>query len=1228
MRRRVRTALVLVAVLIGAGSGAGVTPVPGLAAPPAVRSGAVLGGTVPGGTVGGGAVSGGAARAITLITGDVVSLAPAGDGRYAATVRPAPGRESIAFRTTEAGDGLQVLPVDAVPLIKSGQLDAELFDVEHLLAEGYGDAESPALPLIVQSGADSLRTLRTSGTTALPSVGAVAVRADKKSLSSFWQSRMRARAAAPGKIWLDGRVRAAADPSVEQVGARAAADPNVKQAGARVADPNVKQAGVPAADPDVKQAGARAAADPNVEQIGAPAAWRAGLDGAGVTVAVLDTGVDATHPDLAGRVTAARDFSGSGSTADGFGHGTHVASIAAGGRGVAPGARLLVGKVLDDTGNGYESGIIEGMQWAVDSGARVINMSLGGSATDGTDPMSVAVDELSAGGALFVVAAGNEGGDYTVGTPGAATSALTVGAVDRDDRLAEFSSRGPRLQDQGLKPEITAPGVDIVAARAAGTAMGTPVDELYTAASGTSMATPHVAGAAAILAQQHPGWSGSRLKDGLVTSAGSRSDASVYGQGAGRVDLGRATTATVTGTGVADFGLQAVSRTVTYDNAGTTPVTLTLAASMPGVTAPATVTVPAGASAAVTLTLDRDGGRKGVLGGWLSATGPGGVLVTTALGGTVDPPHHRVTFAATGQDGKPTAVPVFQMFGDDGRFDILGYLDSGQAGSVDVAEGDYLVDATLAVGTGMHPEDTLVTIPELHVDRDLTVVLDARKARPIRIETPKPAQQQAVLSYYVHRVTGGGRQIDNGFMDFSATERVNVTPTAPLRRGVYEFSSRWQLVAPFARASFAGAGTYDLRPMPATPVFTGTRHYSLAATGRNRAVIVAVDGDEYEAVARAADAGAALVLLMRGPDTAAWSTWDPSVEERLPIPALLISHDVGTRVARAGSVDLTMTPDSPYLYDVLQVSAGRVPAQIVHRVTAANSYRVTSRYADNGGLGWVREQRFGWRPWQEYAWNDRQRAAATPSVREEWVSAGDSLWQHHVHQDYPWSDLGSALDSGFADVPRSYPRPGAATETWAGPVVRPATPAGYVNERAGNVLRLRVADFVDASDRHFTVDEADRSAARLYRDGTLISETRDAWRDIAVPAGAATYRLAVTTERGGDEWQYGRSTSTEWTFRSSRAGALPMLRIGYAAPVSLGGAATTRPHLLGVTVPGARSVAVSVSLDEGRSWRSAYADGGRFVVPAGTGTVSLRVTAADRDGNTVRQTVLRAYGRS
>jgi subtilisin family serine protease len=150
-----------------------------------------------------------------------------------------------------------------------------------------------------------------------------------------------------------------------------------------------------------------------------------------------------------------------------------------------------------------------GMSWAVSQHAAIVSMSLGGDPGDGTSPLERAVDELSSTSTtLFVIAAGNSGPEPgTITSPGAAASALTVGAVDGTDAMADFSSRGPLINGV-IKPNIVAPGVNIVAARAAGTSLGDPVDDNYTALSGTSMATPHVAGIAAILKQEHPTWSG------------------------------------------------------------------------------------------------------------------------------------------------------------------------------------------------------------------------------------------------------------------------------------------------------------------------------------------------------------------------------------------------------------------------------------------------------------------------------------------------------------------------------------------------------------------------------------------------------------------------------------------------------------------------------------------------------------------------------------------------
>ena len=218
--------------------------------------------------------------------------------------------------------------------------------------------------------------------------------------------------------------------------------------------------------------------DVSVPQIGAPAAWQAGLTGAGVTVGVLDTGIKADHPDLAGKVIEQRDFTGTlPGGGDDVGHGTHVAGIIAGtgaasnGRykGVAPDARLISGKVCAIVGC-PDSEIIAGMEWIAPQGTR--GQHEPGRRAPPTAPtrMSQAVNNLTAQhGTLFVVAAGNAGTADQVVPPASADAALAVGSVTKQDATSPFSSRGPRLGDYAVKPDIAAPGSGIVAARAPGT---------------------------------------------------------------------------------------------------------------------------------------------------------------------------------------------------------------------------------------------------------------------------------------------------------------------------------------------------------------------------------------------------------------------------------------------------------------------------------------------------------------------------------------------------------------------------------------------------------------------------------------------------------------------------------------------------------------------------------------------------------------------------------------
>jgi subtilisin family serine protease len=679
-------------------------------------------------------------RTVTLITGDRVTLGDSGQ----VLVRRGPGRAAIPFQrqVDEQGHDI-VMPYDVTELVATGQLDRRLFDITVLLAYGYDDTARQDLPLILTYQGGAPRTLATTDVVrALPSIGATAVRADKSTISTVWQG-LRADKATPGvlsagvgRVALDGPMRADLDQSAQQ--------------------------------------------------IGAPAAWQAGHTGGGTRVAVLDTGIDSTHPDLADAVVEARDFTASPSgTDDRVGHGTHVASIITGNggryRGIAPDTGLVVGKVLDDTGNGTESSVIAGMEWAAAQNVDVVAMSLGGPVAGGKDPsrdvVSEAVNRLTAqSGVLFVVSAGNTGPKSgSIGSPGVADAALTVGAVDRDDALAEFSSRGPR-GDGAIKPDITAPGVGIVAARAANGQIGTPVDDRYVALSGTSMSAPHVAAAAAILAGQHPDWPPSRLKSALTGSAAPGEHLSVYEQGAGRVDVARAVRQQVQAAeasvsmGTARWPHdddQPIVRTVTYQNAGATPVTLDLStdvrdpagnAAPPAMftAAPNRLTVPAGGQATATLTADTRGdGPDGAYGGVLVATGDGNT-VRTPVGAHREAESYDVTLNFLDWQGNPTTRNTYRLVDVDAAG---AYLPPAQASSpvVRVPPGRFYLDATIA---GRDAQNNLIlalfTEPELTVAGNLELTLDARAAKTVGMTVDRPTAKSGQPSLSFARTTAHG----------------------------------------------------------------------------------------------------------------------------------------------------------------------------------------------------------------------------------------------------------------------------------------------------------------------------------------------------------------------------------------------------------------------------------------------------------------------------------------
>jgi subtilisin family serine protease len=298
--------------------------------------------------------------------------------------------------------------------------------------------------------------------------------------------------------------------------------------------------------PTVRPGGVRIRLADSVPLIGATRAWDAGITGLGVKVGVVDTGIDQSHEDFRDRILYFRDFTGQGQV-DGHGHGTHVTGIIGGSgsassgkyRGVAPGCLLLAFRVLDATGSGATSDVMAGIEDAVRQACRVINLSLGSDGpSDGQDALSIICNEAFKHGVFVVVAAGNEGpGVGTIGSPGAARDVATIGASDDADDIAGFSSRGP-TEDGRVKPDLVMPGVDIVSCRASNTYMGEKVGAWYTRASGTSMATPHAAGAAALLLQANPKLTPLELKGILqFTAKNLGCDENTQGKGRGDVYL-------------------------------------------------------------------------------------------------------------------------------------------------------------------------------------------------------------------------------------------------------------------------------------------------------------------------------------------------------------------------------------------------------------------------------------------------------------------------------------------------------------------------------------------------------------------------------------------------------------------------------------------------------------------------------------------------------------------
>jgi len=276
-----------------------------------------------------------------------------------------------------------------------------------------------------------------------------------------------------------------------------------------------------------------------MSKIQATEAWDVTQGSTAIDIAILDTGIDQDHVDLAAKIVANMNFTSSGTVDDNYGHGTHVAGIAAastnnsnGVAGIGFDSSLMNGKVLGDNGSGYYSWVASGVIWATDNGAEVINMSLGGTYYSST--LQSAIDYAWDNGVVVVAAAGNNGSS-TQFYPAACTNCIAVAATSSSDSMASWSNYGDWV-------DVAAPGVSIYS---------TTINNNYGYKSGTSMASPHVAGLAALVFTTEADANGNGYRNDEVRSAieSSCDDIGLSGIGHGRINAYRAVSGTTITTG-------------------------------------------------------------------------------------------------------------------------------------------------------------------------------------------------------------------------------------------------------------------------------------------------------------------------------------------------------------------------------------------------------------------------------------------------------------------------------------------------------------------------------------------------------------------------------------------------------------------------------------------------------------------------------------------------------
>jgi PA domain len=642
-------------------------------------------------------------------------------------------------------------------------------------------------------------------------------------------------------------------------------------------------------------------------------------------------------------------------------------------------------------------------------------------------------------------------------------------------------------------------------------------------------------------------------------------------------------------------------------------------------------------------------------------------VVRTPFGVYKEPKMVQVVVDGINQDGSTAGggsfVDLWNLDTDEtveGRFGGKG--GAGPA-TLSVPVGTYSLMAflwTLDAAGVFGREVTMASRPEITLTEDTHIVLDGRNGQLLNPITPEPTEsRELTLSY--HRATAK-HSYDMHYLMDRYVDAAYVTQTEPVTRGEFEVNSHWELYAPEFTMRLAGSdSTIDAEYTEGSPRIDGRKTFELVDVGRGTpedvagrdltgrlALIEQSDdiaiADQVEAVS---DAGAAAAIVYYSrPGFLLGSVPDGS-----PIPSFTMEQAPGQALvakARTGQtrVEITGTPESPYVYDLFPYYTGGVPASIDRRVDQRSLSRVTANYYGSGSQQHGLEVNFPSRPHDSFVLRQAQ-PVAIPTTRTEWVSPGDIVWQPVTYQTLD-------REGALVGSERSYRAGQRSVEDWFGPVVRPGVPAvgdaddaqyGLPGFRTGDEFTIQIRSMLDSGDHHSEGGGSPRS--RLYRDGQLVAERDSLEGTWPASAQPAQYRLELDVQQSTPWWQHATSTHTAWGFSSSRPPAgehayLDLLQIDYDVATDLNGqVSANRATEVGLRVyPQTHpdelvpvSLQVWVSYDAGGTWQPAgkvkQATDGSFSAsvkhPKGAESVSLRVKATGPHGSSIDQTVIRAF---